>query len=70
MLKPKFTNSTDFSKNVNKEPTKFFQKQVIFFFTVVFYPMIHNIYLKDTAPFTTFFRFSFTFLKSEVKILL
>ena len=34
-----------FSKNVNKEATCFFKKKVIFFFTVVFCLMIHNIYL-------------------------
>ena len=35
-----------FSKNVNKETTLIFKKQVIFFFTVLSCPMIHNIYLK------------------------
>ena len=41
ILKPKLPNRTDFSsKNVNKEATK----EVIFFFKVVFCPMIHNVY--------------------------
>ena len=56
-----------------KEQHNFLKKQVIFFFIVVFGPMIDNNYLKRIllANFTTVFLFSFTFLLTfNVKCLL
>ena len=40
----KFTNSIQFFKNGNKEATLFFKTQNILLFSVVFCPVIHNIY--------------------------
>ena len=46
ILKPEFTKARTFPENMNKETNSFFKKQVIFFFAVVFCPMIRNTYLK------------------------
>ena len=46
ILKPKFTHSMDFCKCVNKEAVHFSTEQVIFFFIVVFCPMILDIHFK------------------------
>ena len=60
VVKLKFTNTRTFSENANKEATIF--QKVTFFFTVVFCPMIHNIYLKRYCLLTLqLFRFSFAF---------
>ena len=50
-----------FPKNVNKKATQFNKtKKVLFFLTVVFCPVIHNICLKRYCV-LSFFVFSFTF---------
>ena len=46
ILKPKFTHSMDFFKCVNKEAVHFSTEQVLFFFIVVFCPIILDIYFK------------------------
>ena len=51
ILKPKFTHSMDFFKCVNKEAVHFSTEQVLFFFIVVFCPIILDIYFKDTTRF-------------------
>ena len=55
-----------FLKNVNEEATQLFKKQVIFFFTVFFYPMFHNIILKTCCLFASLIFFSFLSLFVEL----
>ena len=76
ILRPKLINSWDFFKNFEKVAVQLFKKQVISFFTVVFCPMIHNIYLKRYCLLTSllflfFLLFSFNFcFKFKGEILL
>ena len=65
-----------FPKNVNKEAAVLFKKQLILLFTVVFCPIIHNVYLKrynllTLLPFFVFPSLFFNFcVKVEAEILL
>ena len=62
MALPKFAKSTDFFQKCVKRSTQSFKKQVIFFFTLAFRPMIHNIYLRRYCLFTLLVFFIFVSL--------